>query len=54
MWPWKRRPQAPPKPDYNYIRRLEVELGIVLPPVVTNGTMTQEEWFEICRRYPDA
>ena len=52
-----------PKPDYNLIARLEVELGIVDPPVVVEKYMTPkqflsglggEEWFKMCRGDTDA
>jgi hypothetical protein len=51
VWSWRRRLRASPKPDYNKIRQLEIELGIKDPPVVTSGVFTQEKWFEICRKH---
>lgn len=41
---FRRRPEEAPKPDYNLIARLEVELGIVDPPIVAKGYMTREEY----------
>lgn len=38
----KRKDQ--PKPDYNLIARLEVELGIVDPPVVVEGVMSRKQF----------
>ena len=53
MWPFRRAVKAPQRPDYNYIRQLELELGIGAPaPIVQSGQMTQEEWFEFCRTVP--